>query len=173
MTATVVSLPRTAPLIRCSDNISHADVSAFAAEVREKAPWHLPIIHALLAGEIALCQVRPGQHLPMAKIKACGIPAIIHLLDDGPEWLGPDAFPAASYALDWARGIMVNGTGGEAHYYASAVRKAQELGRVAIVDTGTEFFDSWCRGVAANAPKAQVLAIATAPGDFHPAERVP
>ena len=111
--------------------------------------------------------------MPMSRIKSCGLPVIVHLLDDGPEWLGPDAFPAASHALDWARAILCNGTGAQTSYYEAAVERALQIGRLTIVDTGTEHFEDWRRCIIANAPGRPVLAIKTAPEDFHPTDRAP
>ena len=169
----VLNLSKMATPIHCPGTVSPVELSQMMVDLRKHAPWHMPLCQSVLVGDIAIVIPAPGQALPMAKLKTIGKPVIVLIADDGPFWLGPDAFPSAAYACDWARAIMVNGTGGEARYYASAERKARELGRVAIVDTSTEHFEAWRRCIVANAPSAQVLAIMAPPGEVHPVDRVP
>ena len=166
-------ISKTATLIRCGDTVSHADVSNMTATAQRQAPWHVPLFRAVLAGEIALVIPMPGQALPMAKMKTIGKPVIIILCDDGPLWLGPDGWACASYACDWARAIMVNGTGGQVHYYASAVDKAREFGRVLIVDCASDDFDAWRRCAAAQGLNKPMLSIQPPPGQHHPIDRAP
>ena len=86
----VIQVPKAATLWRSGFTVAPASLSEFNVEAAKKVPHHLPIYRALLAGDISLCQPRPAQALPMAKIKTCGTPVIVHICDDGPLWLGPD-----------------------------------------------------------------------------------
>ena len=166
----VFNISKMATLIRCPDTVGHADLSNMIATVQREAPWHAPILQAVLAGEIAVCIPIPGQALPMAKLKTVGKPVIVLICDDGPLWLGPDGWACASYACDWARAIMVNGTGGQTEYYASAVQKAQELGRVTICDCSSEHFEAWRRCAAAQGLGKPMLSIQPPPGQYHPVD---
>ena len=168
-----LQISRTATLIRCGDTVSHAGVSRFLPSMRQDAPHHVPIYQALLAGDIAVCIPLPGQALPMAKMKTCGTPVIVHICDDGPLWLGPDGWACASYACDWARAIMINSTGGQAHYYSSAVEKAREFGRVVVVDCASDHFDAWRRCAAAQGLNKPMLTIQPPPGQHHPIDCAP
>jgi hypothetical protein len=168
-----LNFPPTATLMRCGDTVPHAQVSKFVCRLKAEAPWHEPIYKALLVGDIAVVIPLPGQALPMARIKTIGVPTIVHICDDGPFWLGPDGWSCASYACDWAKAIMVNGTGGQSGWYASAVEKAREVGRVTIVDCDSDHFEAWRRCAAAQGLSKPIVGFMPPPGQVHPVDREP
>jgi hypothetical protein len=158
----------TATVMRLGDTVDPATVSDFLATMREQEPWHVPIFRALLADEVAVVIPMPGQKLPTARLKAIGKPAIVMLCDDGPLFLGPDGWHCAPFAFDWAKAILINGTGGEERYYASAVDMARQVGRVTICDCSSQHFDAWFRCARAQGVNKPFLTIQCQPGQVHP-----
>jgi hypothetical protein len=158
----------TAVVMRLGDTVDPATVSDFLAAMREHEPWHVPIFRALLADEIVVAIPMPGQKLPTARLKAIGKPAIVMLCDDGPLFLGPDGWHCAPYAFDWAKAVLINGTGGQPEYYTAAVDMAQKVGRVVVCDCSSQHFDAWFRCARAQGMNKPFLTIQAPPGEVHP-----
>jgi hypothetical protein len=157
-------------LRRCPGTVSPVELSQWMVGLRKHEPWHLPLFQSVIVGDIAVVIPLPNQALPMAKLKTIGKPVIVLICDDGPLWLGPDGWSCASYACDWARAIMVNGTGGHSEYYASAVDKAREVGRVTICDCSSDHFEAWRRCAIAQGTNKPMIGFRPPPGQHHPVD---
>ncbi len=101
---------------------------------------------ALYRQEICHQQILPGGSVGTAKrfIKAVGDrPSVLLVGDDDGVDRGPDGFPAANKALDWARWILLHAAGAEREHYHLAIAAAHLHRRVLIIECSTATLPAW------------------------------
>ena len=144
-----------------------AQLADLAVKLRQAGADHqVPLIHAAMAGKIRVAFIPPGSRLPLQLLKAATDPrpfAVI-LAGDGPDPVGPSAFPQARRLLRWAGGIIVHVTGGLPEHYALAAGATVLLHRLVLVETNAACEAAWCDLVANLAPSTPTLRITVRPG---------
>jgi hypothetical protein len=146
-----------------------AMLSQAARGISDNAPWHSPLFRALVAGEIAMVLPLPGQSLPIKEMSRITKPIVVMLCDDGPYDLGPAGWACADRALRWAKGAMLNGTGGDDRYYQAAVAGALICRTFVIADCSSAHLLEWESLARRHCPN-QVLSIRPYPGTVHPTQ---
>ncbi len=134
----------------------------------------VPVFQALLADELALGVVAPGQRVPLAILDPSRFhkPLVILLGGDGgydgETNCGPEGWRQSRRLLLWSRWTLLHGTGGEAWHYEMAVDAARSFRRVLIAEAGTATLPAWMALRAEVAPNSPGMVLRCRPGDFHP-----
>jgi hypothetical protein len=140
------------------------------------AEHQVPLVRAAMAGRLRLAFITPGARLPLRLLKAATDPrpfAVI-LAGDGPELVGPEAFPQARQLLRWAGGIILHATGGLPEHYALAAGATVLHRRLVLVETCTAREAEWCNLAAIFAPSTPTLRITVRPSRSpHPSFTLP
>lgn len=159
---------------------SPARVSEAIAGMRAARVTHaIPLFRALLADEIALAILQPGERLPLSVLDPTRFrkPLVILLGGDGglgrPYNCGPEGWPQSRRFLRWARWTILHGTGGEAWHYEMAADAARHLGRALIAECATATLPAWLDLKNEVAPNGSGIVLQCAPGDFHPRAEAP
>lgn len=137
-------------IITNRDTIAGLIVRAEACE----ATGAVHLLRAVRSGLVNVLLTVPGASASSVKgfIRQTGRkPAIILIGDDsGGPGLGPDGWPIARRALDWANAVMIHAAAAEDAHYAAAVNQARAGRRVLIIETGTDRLPEWLEFVAAS-----------------------
>lgn len=158
-------------------NCTHpARISAAIAAMEAARQTHpVPLFRALLADEIALAVLAPGERLPLALLDPTRFhkPLVILLGGDGaaPDGsldIGPDGWRQSRRLLGWSRWTLIHATGGEPWHYQMAVDAARRFRRVLIVECGTDTLPAWLALRAEVSPKGAGMILKCRPGDYHP-----
>ena len=137
-------------------------------------PHPVPLFRALLADELALALLAPGDRLPLAILDPTHFhkPLVILLGGDGGADgmtdCGPEGWRQSRRLLLWSRWTLIHATGGEAWHYQAAVEAVRKFRRVLIAECGTASLRTWLALRAEVAPKTSGMIVKTRPGDFHP-----
>lgn len=143
-----------------------ADIERAADFIARANAPQLPLFRAVADRRIALVAVgRPDNAWPAAIIARAtrrGRPAVVLVGDDPaagfPDALGPLRWKAAARLGRWCNWVMIHAAGGEHGHYSAAVQAAELVGRVALIETGTQHAAAWsgflgCRHTLLIAPR--------------------
>lgn len=130
------------------------------------AHHQVPLIRAAMTGKLRFAFIPPGARLPLRLLKAATDPRLfaVILADDGPNPIGPSAFPQARWLLRWAGGIILHATGGLPEHYALAAGATMLLHRLVLVETNSAREAEWCDLATSLAPNTPALRITVRPG---------
>jgi len=150
---------------------SWADLPAAIATTQQAgAIGTAHLLRSLMLGRIALLPLSPDMSATKIKyfIRHARRPATIMLIgdDDGLD-RGPAGWPLAERAVRWAAGCLVHATGAQVAHYESAIRAAEIVGRVLIIECSTATEDAWMQVVATAPNRPGGLLIRSASGP-HP-----
>lgn len=154
------------PPARVSEAIRCLNARGFAHAV--------PLFRAVLAGEIALAALAPGERIPLSALDPTRLrrPLVVLLGGDGGAdgrtSVGPEAWSQARRLLLWSRWTMIHAAGGEAWHYAHAAESARYVRRVLIAECGSATLPAWLAMRDAVAPSCPGLVVQCRPGDHHP-----
>lgn len=162
-------------MLLLTSSCSPARISgAIAAMQAARQAHHVPLLRAVLAGEIALAVLRPGESLPLSLLEPTRFrqPLVVVLAGDdgldGQHNCGPEGWRQSRRLLRWARWTILHATGGEAWHYAMAVDAARHLGRVLVAECATATLPAWQALKREVASTGAGTVIQCRPGDFHP-----
>lgn len=140
---------------------SRADIVTLIALHEQVGAQHrIPLLRAWLNGRIALLEAH--RDTSAAKVKRFfGMvtkPAVMLVADDDYASTGPAGFAVADRVLQWARLVVIHGTGGTPEQYADVVEAAGIMRRVALVETDSAHAAEWvARTKALPNPPALIL----------------
>jgi hypothetical protein len=120
------------------------------------------LLAELLKGRIALLPCGATTSNGLVKQFIAGTASrptvILAGFDDGCD-LGPDAWPAARRARDWARWTLIHGAGFERWHYEFAISAAQTLGRVLVVECSGATLPVWEQFIRSGKPQPAGLTV--------------
>lgn len=134
----------------------------------------VPLFRALLADEIALAVLAPGEHLHLSILdpRRFHKPLVILLGGDGGADgrtnCGPEGWRQSRRLLLWSRWTMIHATGGEEWHYQTAVEAARRFRRVLIAEAGTATLPAWLALRSEVAPHIPGMVVQCRPGGVHP-----
>jgi len=158
------------------DRLPLARLSATILRLSADGHAHpLPLLRALLADEIALAILLPGDRLPLACLDPlrCRKPLVVLLGGDGagprgsPD-CGPEGWRQSRRLLRWARWTMIHGARAEPWHYQEVADAARKHGRVLLAECGTATLPAWESLRTQVAPRTPCVIVKTEPGDFYP-----
>ncbi len=133
------------------------------------ASFGVPLLRAVMADEIALAMLQPGQPPPLARLDAARRPAILVVGDDDDTTrLGPDGWPGVHRALRWSRAAMLHGTGGRPEHYEKALGGALLARRLVLVETSSALLDPWSEMAVRFLPPCAIARVQPFAGGVHP-----
>lgn len=152
--------------------------AAISAIQAAREAHHAPLLRALLADEIALAVLAPGERLPLATLDPCRFrkPLVVLMggdgaAADGSRDCGPEGWRQSRRLLRWARWTLLHATGGEEKHYERAVEAARRFRRVLLVECGTATLPAWLALRDEVTPGCAGVVLQCRPGDYHPRPR--
>ncbi len=140
------------------------------------AGWHVPLLRAVMAGDLRAAFVAPGSRVPLSLLDMTRHPRplAVVLMGDGGGPAEPAAFPQARRLLRWARFIVLHGAGGDAWHYGLAAAAAARFRRVVIAETTSAALPAWFALKAEVAPATPGIGWTVPPGQpAHPINAAP
>ena len=132
-----------APFFRVN---SRADlIDAIALHEQVGAQHRIPLLRALLNGRIAFyeCQRSTSARTVKRFFGMATKPAVMLLADDDYASTGPDGFAVTDRTLQWARLVVIHGTGGTPEQYSEVVEAAGLMRRLVLVETSSAHAAEW------------------------------
>lgn len=122
-----------------------ADLERLIGITQAAAPHRLPLLQAVRAGVLSLCELTREAPLPTRKLERCPRPVIVLIGDDDGLDCGPDGWRARPRLAGWARHAFIHATGGDVPSYDLAVSLALERRSLVLIETGSVHGMNWHR----------------------------
>ena len=135
------------------------------------AGHRVPLMQALYHGRIAHLELPRGGSVGLFKRwrNAIRLPGVLLLGDDDHSAAaGPETWPIAKRAMEWARFILIHGGAGDPTHYQFAIRKAEEFSRLLMIESSSANVPGWQSAATRWACGAVGQVMMPPPGLAHP-----
>jgi hypothetical protein len=145
---------------------SRDDIESVCQRLGAARAPQLPLFRAAADRQISLAMIAQHTSVWPRSVARCKLPAVVVIGDD--PWpaslaLGPYAWACSRGAREWARFVVVRGSGASPDHYRAAAQAAQHYRRLLFVESDSAHADEWAAFFGRD-----VMRFDPPPGRVHP-----